>query len=206
MESTSPPMIVNNTLTSHPLISLLASHFRAIQSASTPPDTLQFPSYHCSCLVLDTNQTITQALLDTCLNFMSSNTNPFILLTPSIPGTSSPHSVTSLSQHLTTQLVPLSMKTPLVVATWITSQALTTVVKLVQLPADDLTDQLGYQMSQAGQSDLVVALTESGLCKDRVDSLLLLCQVERFNCLARGEKDIPEEVMRWLEEDQEVVE
>ena len=193
-----PPMIVNNTLLNHPLIFQLASHFRLIKSVSTPPDTLQFPSYQCSCLLLDTSINISHTLLDTCLAFLSSNTNPFILLTPSSPGKSSPHSVTTLSHQLTTQLVPLSMKTPMVVATWTIELAMTTLLKLV-------TEQVEQQMCQAGQADMVVALTESGLCKDRVDTLLLLSQVERFNCLAEGERDIPREVMNWLKEDKELI-
>ena len=200
------PVIVNNTLASHPLIPLLASHFRVILSTSTPPDTLQFPSYQCSCLVLDTNQTVTQNLLDNCLNFLASNTNPFVLLAPSTSEAISPHEVSRLSHQLTTQLVPLSMKIPMVVATWTSTMAMTAVVKLVQLPVDDLSDQMRCQMEQGGQSDMVAALTESGLCKDRVDSLLLLCQLERFNCLARRETEIPGEVRMWLEEDQEVME
>ena len=205
MAATLPPMIVNNTLANHSLIPLLASHFRVILSSNTPADTLQFPSFQCSCLLLDTDIDITLDFVDTCLAFLSSNTNPFILLTPSMSESTSPLKVTNLSNALITQLVPLSMKTPVVMTTWTSSMAMTAMMKLVQPPPAGLSNSLEPALCEGQQADMVRAMTESGLCKDRVDSMLLLSQVGSFNRLARGEGDIPREARMWLEEDRELV-
>lgn len=62
-------------------------------------------------------------------------------------------------------------------------------------------------MSQlhAVQPDIVTVLIEIGLCQDRVDSLLTLCQVERFNCEAMREWEVLGDVMEWLKGDKVMV-
>ena len=84
--------------------------------------------------------------------------------------------------------------------------AVSAVLRLVQVPAGNLADHLKLDSRLDNQqADMVMVMTESGLCKDRVDSMLLLSQIGSFNRLLSGEGDIAREVREWLEEDKELI-
>merc|ERR1712142_1308796 len=157
----------------------------------TPKDSLQFPSFRSSCLVLNTDIVITKDLLDYCLGFLSSNTNPFILLTPLTSQVSPMDKVSRLTWELMTQLVPLSMKAPTVVGTMTINMAHNVVIELVVKSVKNINDEPNLKSQPDKMSRIVRALMESGLCKDRVDTILLLSQTGSFNKLAQGASDVP---------------
>ena len=198
-----PPMIVSNTLTNHSLINLLATSFRVIPSPSTPKDSLQFPSFQSSCLVLDTDISITKDLIDFCLGFLSSNTNPFIILSPSTFQTYSVEKVSSLANYMVTTMAPLSLKVPIVVGTATINIAHSVILDLVTMPNEKFPEQLNPTRALDKETHVVKAMVESGICKDRVDSILLLSQIGSLNKLLKEEKDLPMDVREWLMVDKE---
>ena len=189
-----PPMIVSCTLTNHSLINLLVSSFRVIPSPSTPKDSLQFPSFQSSCLVLDTDTLITHDLVDFCLGFLSSNTNPFIILTPSTFETNAVEKVSSLANQMMTTMVPLAMKVPIVVGTVSINMAHSVIIDLVLNTPGRSPDQLDAWLPSDREDHVVKAMVETGICKDKVDTIMLLSQIGSFNRLLNEEGDIAPEV------------
>merc|ERR1712240_394853 len=111
--------------------------------------------------------------------------------------------VSRLTNQLMTQLVPLSLKSPTVVGTMTINMAHNVVIELVVKSVKNINDEPNLKSQPDKMSRIVKALMESGLCKDRVDTILLLSQTGSFNKLAKGASDVPPEVMKWLMVDEE---
>ena len=182
MEGRAAPVIVNSSLAGHPLVSALfnISKFRPIMSGNTPLSSLIFPSLKASCLILDLEELVTQQdqfqkILETCLHFISTNTRPFILLTPSstAPGRNSFSSSSdcySSVNNLIFQLSLVSSNTPVVVQAWSEDMAVRSILYLVFKGGKEgggmmnSTDHLPTEREVRAR--LISALNQSGVVKD----------------------------------------
>ena len=145
MEGRAAPVIVNKSLEGHPLVSAVfkISKFRPIMSGNTPQSSLIFPSLKASCLIVDLEKLVTQQdqfqkIMETCLHFISTNTAPFILLTPSssTSGRNSFSSSTDCYSTMNNLIYHLSQsqictKTPVVVQAWSQDLAVRSILYLV---------------------------------------------------------------------------
>ena len=145
MEGRPAPVLVNTSLEGHPLVSALSKipKFRPIMSANTPQSSLIFPSLKASCLIVDLEVLVNQQdqlpkVMETCLHFISTNTAPFILLTPSFTtsGRNSFSSSTDCYSTVNNLIFQLSQsevctKTPVVVQAWSQDMAVRSILYLV---------------------------------------------------------------------------
>ena len=145
MEGRPAPVLVNNSLEGHPLVSALfkISKFRPIMSGNTPQASLIFPSLKSSCLIVDLEVLVNQQdqfqkIMESCLHFITTNTRPFILLTPSStsPDRDSFSSSTDCYSSVNNLIFHLSQsqgcsKTPVVVQAWSQDLAVRSILYLV---------------------------------------------------------------------------
>ena len=145
MEGRPAPVLVNNSLEGHPLVSALfkISKFRPIMSGNTPQSSRIFPSLKSSCLIVDLEVLVNQQdqfqkIMESCLHFITTNTRPFILLTPSStsPGRDSFSSSTDGYSSVNNLIFHLSQsqgcsKTPVVVQAWSQDLAVRSILYLV---------------------------------------------------------------------------
>ena len=198
MEGRAAPVIVNNSLEGHPLVLALfkISKFRPIMSGNTPQSSLIFPSLKASCLIVDLEELVNQQdqfqkIMETCLHFISTNTRPFILLTPSstTPGRNSFSSSTegySSVNNLIFQLSLVSANTPVVVQAWSEDMAVRSILYLVFNAGKggggmmDTTDNLPTEREVRAR--LISALNQSrdletGDCQSLLDQTLFLANL-----------------------------
>ena len=218
MAGRAAPVIVNNSLEAHPLISSLfkITKFRPILSANTPQSSLIFPSLKASCLIVDLEELVNQQqdqfqnIMETCLHFISTNTRPFILLTPSstAPGRNSFSSSSdgySSVNNLIFQLSQVSTNTPVVVQAWSQDMAVRSILYLVFKTVEvdgmmDTTDQLLTErevrarlISALNQSRMVETVDSSD-CQSLLDETLFLANLPNsYSNLSRQIKSALEE-------------
>ena len=201
MEGRAAPVIVNNSLEGHPLVGGLSkiSKFRPIMSGNTPQSSLIFPSLKASCLIVDLEVLVSQqdqfqTIMETCLHFISTNTRPFILLTPSdtTPGRNSFSSTDCYSSvnNLIFQLSLVSTNTPVVVQAWSEDMAVRSILYLVFKAGKggemlDTTDQLPSErevrarLISALNQSRVVEDVEDGDCQSLLDQTLFLANLPK---------------------------
>ena len=221
MEGRPAPVIVNTSLEGHPLVSALfkISKFRPIMSGNTPQSSLIFPSLKASCLIVDLEELVNQQdqfqmIMETCLHFISTNTRPFILLTPSstTPGRNSFSSSSdcySSVNNLIFQLSLVSTNTPVVVQAWSVDMAVRSILYLVFKNGKggdgggmmDTRDNLPTErevrarlISALNQSRVVENL-ETGDCQSLLDQTLFLAN------LPNTYSNLSQHIKKALEED-----
>jgi len=88
------------------LVTSLCHRFRPVLCPALQQDSIQFPVHGCCCLLLDAaTVTVEQAgLVEQCLQFLQSSTNPFILVCPLSCPSVNASLVATTSYHLTLNL------------------------------------------------------------------------------------------------------
>ena len=219
MEGRAAPVIVNNSLEGHPLVGGLSkiSKFRPIMSGNTPQSSLIFPSLKASCLIVDLEELVNQQqdqfqnIMETCLHFISTNTRPFILLTPSstAPGRNSFSSSSdgySSVNNLIFQLSQVSTNTPVVVQAWSQDMAVRSILYLVFKTVEvdgmmDTTDQLLTEREVRAR--LISALNQSRMVEtvDSSDCQSLLDETVFLANLPNSYSNLSRQIKSALEED-----
>ena len=203
------PVIVNSSLESDPITSGLinTNKFNPVISPKTPTSSLIFPSLKASCLIADLTSVVGQEekfqkLLESGLQFIQSNTKPFILLKPSSP--EEPSESLTVVNNLLFELSKVSKKTPVVTVAWSEVMAVKTILfmlsKLENVPGrqEDPEEQLS-EVSVTAR--VLAALTKTGMLGESEAGGELLEKTSFLGNLPSIFTTLPQQLKNCLEED-----
>ena len=190
----------------HYLLPLLSTQCRVVSSRSTTPSSLVFPSLRSSCLLLDccTPAPISQHL-EQCLAFLKSNTGPFILLTPAKAlHCRSPIRCSELGLKLSLAL-QREVWGALVLVAITPALALSTILQLVE-PSTSTGQAVEAARAALLPGKKPVEALAGTVCRDRVDSILLLTEITSLANIEASINSLPQEIQSALQNNSEVKE
>ena len=204
------PFIVNSSLESDPITSGLinTNKFKPIISSKTPSSSLIFPSLKASCLIADLTSVVGQKekfqkLLESGLQFIQSNTKPFILLKPS--SAEEPTESLSVANNLLFELSKVSKKTPVVTVAWSEVMAVKTIMFMLSKVEkgregrqEDPEEQLSEVMVTAR---VLAALNKTGMLGESEAGRELLEETSFLGNLPSTYTRLPQQLQSYLEED-----
>ena len=199
----------------HPLPSLLSDHFKPLLSPSTPEHSLQFPVQGRSCLLVPPHPTsLSQQSLRTCCEFLETSTNPFILIIPDSTEVCQEDSIATFDLQLTVNLGKRSetgrdggmiVKYPEILCAKSPVLGVASILDLLLVPEDPECTRVSESLTFPEQNPLnaVRALEASGLCSDRVESMLLLSEVKTLSRLKEELPQMDKRARTFLEQNKE---
>ena len=190
----------------HYLLPLLSTQCRVVSSSSTAPSSLIFPSLRSSCLLLDccTPVPISQHLQQ-CLAFLKSNTGPFILLTPArAHHCRSTNRCSELGLRLSLALQG-EVWGALVLVASTPAMALSTILQMLE-PSPSIGQAVEAARAAIAPGMQPVEALAGTVCRDRLDSILLLTEATSLANIEATINSLPREIQSALQNNYEVKE